>query len=127
MGVFGVGERGGCHTLPSHVSRCYIKYLTVHYFILDSTRFNFNHNFNVHCILDVRYKGEKLIIYLNFCICTKVRRWYESYNCMRVSRIGLKETSEAFFLACGTALLVCHTSVSFGMSYYGVSLIDHVT
>jgi hypothetical protein len=29
--------------------------------------------------------------------------------------IGLKETSEAFFLACGTALLVCHTSASFGM------------
>lgn len=28
---------------------------------------------------------------------------------------GLRETSEAFFLACATALLVCHTSVSFGM------------
>ncbi|XP_028399589.1 ABC transporter ATP-binding protein/permease wht-1-like [Dendronephthya gigantea] len=27
---------------------------------------------------------------------------------------GLRETSEAFFLACATALLVCHTSVSFG-------------
>lgn len=27
---------------------------------------------------------------------------------------GLKETSEAFFLACGIGLLICHTSVSFG-------------
>ena len=35
-------------------------------------------------------------------------------NC-KMFIVGLNEASEAFFLACGTALLICHTSVSFGM------------
>lgn len=45
----------------------------------------------------------------------------ENYKKYCIS-LGLKETSEAFFLACATALLVCHTSVSFGMLYCRINL-----
>ena len=47
------------------------------------------------------------------------RSWKCAQACIRhvnckIFIVGLNEASEAFFLACGTALLICHTSVSFG-------------